>query len=48
MDKNARIGDSVRISPAGKPANFDGPNFYVRDGIVVVPKNAVIPSGSEI
>jgi glucose-1-phosphate adenylyltransferase len=48
VDKNARIGDSVRISPAGKPANFDGPNFYVRDGIVVVPKNAVIPSGSEI
>jgi glucose-1-phosphate adenylyltransferase len=48
VDKNARIGDSVRISPAGKPANFDGPNFYVRDGIVVVPKNAVIHSGSEI
>ena len=28
VDKNARIGDSVRISPEGKPANFDGPNFY--------------------
>jgi glucose-1-phosphate adenylyltransferase len=48
VDKNARIGDSVRISPEGKDANFDGPNFYVRDGIVVVPKNAVIPSGSQI
>lgn len=48
VDKNARIGDSVRISPLGKPPNFDGSNFYVRDGIVVVPKNAVIPSGSEI
>jgi glucose-1-phosphate adenylyltransferase len=48
VDKNARIGDSVRISPEGKPPHFDGPNFYVRDGIVVVPKNAVIPSGSEI
>ena len=44
----ARIGDSVRISPEGKPAHFDGPNFYVRDGIVVVPKNAVIMSGTEI
>jgi glucose-1-phosphate adenylyltransferase len=48
VDKNARIGDSVRISPEGKPQNFDGPNFHVRDGIVVVPKNSVIPSGSEI
>jgi glucose-1-phosphate adenylyltransferase len=48
VDKNARIGDSVRISSEGKPSNFDGPNFYVRDGIVVVPKNAVIPSGTVI
>jgi glucose-1-phosphate adenylyltransferase len=48
VDKNARIGDSVRITPDGKPPNFDGSNFYVRDGIVVVPKNAVIPSGHEI
>jgi glucose-1-phosphate adenylyltransferase len=48
VDKNARIGDSVRITPEGKPTHFDGPNFYVRDGIVVVPKNAVIMSGSEI
>jgi glucose-1-phosphate adenylyltransferase len=38
----------VRITPEGKPAQFDGPNFYVRDGIVVVPKNAVIASGTEI
>jgi glucose-1-phosphate adenylyltransferase len=48
VDKNARIGDSVRITPEGKPTHFDGPNFYVRDGIVVVPKNAVIMSGTEI
>jgi glucose-1-phosphate adenylyltransferase len=48
VDKNARIGDSVRITPEGKPAHFDGPNFHVRDGIVVVPKNAVIMSGTEI
>jgi glucose-1-phosphate adenylyltransferase len=48
IDKNARIGDSVRITPDGKPPNVDGPNFHVRDGIVVVPKNAVIMSGTEI
>lgn len=48
VDKNARIGDDVRISPDGKPADFDGPNFYVRDGIVIIPKNGIVPSGTVI
>jgi len=46
IDKNARIGDNVRISPEGKPENYDGPNFYIRDGIVVVPKNGIIHNGT--
>ena len=45
IDKNARIGHGCVITPEGKPAEFDGPNFYMRDGIVVVPKGAVIPDG---
>jgi len=48
VDKNARIGDHVRISPAGKPENYDGDNYYIRDGIVVVPKGGVIRSGTVI
>ena len=48
IDKNARIGDNVRISPEGKPANFDAENYYIRDGIVVIPKDAVIPHGAVI
>lgn len=48
VDKNARIGDDVRITPDGKPAFLDGPNFYIRDGIVIIPKNAVIVSGTVI
>ena len=48
VDKNARIGDGVRISPQGKPAFFDGPNFYVRDGIVIIPKNTVLMNGAVI
>ena len=46
IDKNARIGDGVVITPDGKPENYDSENFYIRDGVVVVPKNAVLPSGS--
>jgi glucose-1-phosphate adenylyltransferase len=48
IDKNARIGNNVVISPAGKPENLDGDNFYIRDGVVVVPKGTVIPSGTKI
>jgi glucose-1-phosphate adenylyltransferase len=48
VDKNARIGDSVVISPSGKPESLDHPNYYIRDGIVVIPKNAIIPHGTVI
>ncbi|HEX3275660.1 MAG TPA: glucose-1-phosphate adenylyltransferase [Gemmatimonadales bacterium] len=48
VDKNARIGDDVRISPEGKPAFLDGPSYYIRDGIVIIPKGAVIMSGTVI
>ncbi|HJX24610.1 MAG TPA: glucose-1-phosphate adenylyltransferase, partial [Chthoniobacterales bacterium] len=45
IDKNARIADGVVITPEGKPTDFDGDNYFIRDGIVIVPKNAVIPAG---
>ena len=48
IDKNARIGDDVVISPEGKPENVDRFLYHVRDGIVIIPKNAVIPSGTII
>jgi glucose-1-phosphate adenylyltransferase len=48
IDKNARIGDHVRISPEGKPENYDGDNYNIRDGIVVVPKGGIIRSGTVI
>jgi glucose-1-phosphate adenylyltransferase len=45
IDKNARIADGVVITPEGKPRDFDGEGYFIRDGIVVVPKDAVIPAG---
>jgi glucose-1-phosphate adenylyltransferase len=48
IDKNARIGEGVVISPEGKPGNVDGNNYYIRDGVVVIPKGAVIPNGTSI
>jgi len=48
IDKNARIGNNVTISPAGKPENVDHALYYIRDGIVIIPKGAIIPHGTVI
>ncbi|MFZ0829289.1 MAG: glucose-1-phosphate adenylyltransferase [Verrucomicrobiia bacterium] len=48
IDKNARIGNNVVISPAGKPEKFDHELCYIRDGIVVIPKGGLIPHGTVI
>lgn len=56
VDKNVRIGNNVVISADGKDKDADGPLvrwgngsqqplFYIRDGIVIIPKGAVIPDG---
>ncbi|NDA10903.1 MAG: glucose-1-phosphate adenylyltransferase, partial [Verrucomicrobia bacterium] len=48
IDKNVRIGRNVRIGAAGKERNMDGKSFYVRDGVVIIPKGSTIPDGSVI
>jgi glucose-1-phosphate adenylyltransferase len=48
IDKNARIGNNVIISPHGKENDHQGPGYFIRDGIVVILKNAIIPSGTRI
>jgi glucose-1-phosphate adenylyltransferase len=48
IDKNARIGNNVKISPDGKPDNIDHELYFVRDGIIIIPKNAIIPNGTVI
>jgi glucose-1-phosphate adenylyltransferase len=48
VDKNARIGENCRISPAGKPEHLDHELYYVRDGIVIIPKGGLIPHGTVI
>jgi len=48
IDKNSRIGDNVKISPSGKPEKLDHQLYFIRDGIVIIPKNAIIPHGTVI
>jgi len=48
IDKNARIGQDVVIrSHKGEP-DQEEEHYAIQDGIVVIPKNAVIPEGTTI
>ncbi|HBL27847.1 MAG TPA: glucose-1-phosphate adenylyltransferase, partial [Acidobacteria bacterium] len=48
IDFNARIGDGCRLVNAEGVENADSEQWTIRDGIIVVPKNAVIPPGTVI
>src|SRR5580704_9777647 len=48
IDKNARIGDDVKLSPEGKADGNYAHGIVIRDGVLVVPKGAVIPSGTVV
>ena len=50
IDKNARIGENVFLSPNGVQEGWvdEGENVYVRDGILIVTKNGIVPNGTII
>lgn len=48
IDKNARIGNHVRICNTRQLKEYDGGNYYIREGIVIVPKNSLIEHGTTI
>ncbi len=48
IDKNARVGDEVVIRPFPRGTDLTTDTWVVQDGIVVIPKDAVIPSKTHI
>ncbi len=48
LDKNICIGDEVTITDHTGLPDEDGDGYYVRDGIVIIPKNAMIAAGRTI
>lgn len=48
IDKNVRIGDSVIIRAKPAVKDFKGETYWVRDGVTIIPKGAIIPSGTEL
>jgi glucose-1-phosphate adenylyltransferase len=48
IDKNARIGDDVVIEPFPEQVDRDEESWSAHEGVVIIPKNAVIPPGTRI
>ena len=50
IDKNVRVGKNVKLLNTAGLENHDGPGgcYYIRDGLIIVPKGALIADGTEI
>lgn len=48
LDKDCRIGENVQIINRHQLQEDEGENYVIRDGIVVIPNGAVVPSGMVI
>jgi len=48
IDKGARIGDNVRLNPEGKPDGYEENGIFVRDGILIVTKNTIVPDNTVV
>jgi glucose-1-phosphate adenylyltransferase len=48
IDKNARIGDGARLVNEKNVEHADGDGYYIRGGIIVVPKGGVIAPGTVV
>jgi glucose-1-phosphate adenylyltransferase len=48
VDKNARIGDGARLVNRAGVTHHDGAGYFIRNGIVVVPKDSTIAAGFEV
>ena len=48
VDKNARIGRNVKILCKPKRPEEEHPHWVAKDGLVIIPKNAIIPDNTVI
>jgi glucose-1-phosphate adenylyltransferase len=48
IDKNARVGNNVRLSPFGVDEKWETESLYKRDDILIVKKGAIVPDGTVV
>ncbi len=46
VDKNARVGDGARLVNSAGVQHADGDGYFIREGIIVVPKGATVAPGT--
>jgi glucose-1-phosphate adenylyltransferase len=46
VDKNARVGEGVRLVNERDIQDVDGDGYYIRSGIIIVPKGGVVKAGT--
>lgn len=45
IDKNVQIGNRVQLINQENLTHFDGDNLFIRDGVIIIPRGAIIPDG---
>ena len=48
VDKNARIGDGAKLVNERGVQDADGDGYYIRNGVIIVPKDGVIAPGTTV
>jgi glucose-1-phosphate adenylyltransferase len=48
IDEHCVIGNNVRLVNADKIKNFDSKDFYIRDGIIIIPSGTHLPDNFAI
>jgi glucose-1-phosphate adenylyltransferase len=48
LDRDVRIGAGARITNEAGVQHVDGEHYSIRDGIVIIPRQAVVPDGAVI
>ncbi len=48
IDKNVQVGADCRITNEAGVQEADGDGWHIRDGVIVLPKNAILPDGTVI
>jgi glucose-1-phosphate adenylyltransferase len=48
VDKNARIGDGAKLLNSARVQEADGDGYYIRSGVVIVPKDGVVKPGTTV
>ncbi len=48
VDKNARVGDGARLVNTAGVQEADGDGYFIREGIIIVPKGATVAPGSVV